>query len=582
MLYQTDLFPYVKKVGNSRSKCVLWVVFGYSENDLAFIVGSVYIPCYNSKFSNSNDFDIICEDIISITNKYNCPFIMLGDYNSRTGKLCDFYDSLDNFANTDMKVNTSSLGIITDRFNCDKKVDTHGRKLIRMCRDFHLNIVNGRFGNDKKVGEFTCFKPTGRSVVDYALVSNYLLPSISNFYVDVFDPCMSDVHAPICLDLKLTKAQNSVQNPQTGKNWEKIYFKPLWKPEAKSDFINSFDQNQIMQLSEKILNSHMSSELSQEKMDNLVADLNSIILEPAKKVGLCKKVSSTNKKPRENPQQIWFNSECEESRHQFFETKNDIWNTKNPDEKLRRQQKVKQKGKDYKQLISKTQKSYLREFHKNLRELKRHHPKEYWKILKASDEHQKKSPKVSMEDCEKHFKKLDTKSDENNIPDFDPLNIDVNANPELNRDFTFDEIMKNIKDLKNNKSDGGDYIKNEYLKNCPVNVVKLIVNLFNLILKSSCVPIEWCIGLIVPIFKKKGSPYDVNNYRGITLLSCVGKLFTVAMNCRITKFLDQGAIIGEEQAGFREGYSPTDHIFVLNEVINLFLQSKKKVILLFH
>ena len=100
------------------------------------------------------------------------------------------------------------------------------------------------------------------------------------------------------------------------------------------------------------------------------------------------------------------------------------------------------------------------------------------------------------------------------------------------------------------------------------------MNLFNLILKSGCVPSEWCIGLIVPIFKKKGSPKDANNYRGITLLSCVGKLFTVGINCRITKYVEQGAIIGEEQAGFRQGYSPIDHIFVLNEVINLYLHGK--------
>lgn len=577
LLYQNDLFPYVKKVGNSRSKCVLWVIFGYSDTDLAFIVGSVYIPCYNSKFSDSNDFDIISEDIISLSNKYNCPFVMLGDFNSRTGKLCDFYDSLDNFSNTDIKVNTASLGITTDRFNCDKKVDTHGRKLIRLCRDFNLNIVNGRFGSDQNLGQFTCIKPTGRSVVDYALVSNYLLPSISNFKIDVFDPCMSDVHVPICLDLKITQASNIVQNPQNGKKWEQIKFKPQWKPESKNDFINSFDQNKIMQLSEKILNSHISSELSQGKMDELVADLNSIILEPAKNAGLCKKVSKKSTKPRENPRQPWFDSDCEKSRKIFFEAKNDIWKTENQEEKMRCQDKMKQKGKGYKQLCSKTQKAYFRELHKNLRVLKRNNTKEYWKILKASDEYQKKSPKVLLEDCEKHFKNLNTKNSESDIPDFDPRNIDINANPELNRDFTFEEIMKNIKGLKNNKSEGGDYIKNEYLKNCPENVVKLLVILFNLILKSSYVPLEWCIGLIVPIFKKKGSPKDPNNYRGITLLSCVGKLFTVGMNCRITKFLDQGAIIGEEQAGFREGYSPSDHIFVLNEVINLYLQSKKKL-----
>ena len=130
---------------------------------------------------------------------------------------------------------------------------------------------------------------------------------------------MSDVHVPICLDLKLNMQKpNIVQDMSTVRNWEKLKFKPNWKPESKSDFISSFDQNQIMQLSEKILHSHLSSEFSQEKMDQLVADLNSIILEPAKKVGLCKKVKNTNKKPRENPQQPWFDPNCKKKVEKNF------------------------------------------------------------------------------------------------------------------------------------------------------------------------------------------------------------------------------------------------------------------------
>ena len=101
--------------------------------------------------------------------------------------------------------------------------------------------------------------------------------------------------------------------------------------------------------------------------------------------------------------------------------------------------------------------------------------------------------------------------------------------------------------------------------------------MFNIILKSGFVPYEWCVGLIVPIFKKKGSPKDANNYRGITLLSCLGKLFTACINSRLTKFLNGMSIIGEEQAGFREGYSTLDHIFVLNELINLYLHSRKRL-----
>lgn len=49
---------------------------------------------------------------------------------------------------------------------------------------------------------------------------------------------------------------------------------------------------------------------------------------------------------------------------------------------------------------------------------------------------------------------------------------------------------------------------------------------------------DWTIGLIKPLYKGKGSLNDVDNYRGITLLSCLGKLFTAILNERIKKYLE--------------------------------------------
>ena len=66
----------------------------------------------------------------------------------------------------------------------------------------NLKIVNSRYGSDTGVGNLTCHKPTGKSCVDYCIISDCLLPFISDFCVDAFDRCMSDVHSPICLDLK--------------------------------------------------------------------------------------------------------------------------------------------------------------------------------------------------------------------------------------------------------------------------------------------------------------------------------------------------------------------------------------------
>ena len=108
-------------------------------------------------------------------------------------------------------------------------------------------------------------------------------------------------------------------------------------------------------------------------------------------------------------------------------------------------------------------------------------------------------------------------------------------------------------------------------------MLKVLVKLFNVVLDSGFVPTEWCIGIIVPIYKNKGQDTNPDHYRGITLLSCLGKLFTSILNQRITQFFEAEQVIGEEQAGFRSGYSTTGHVFVLKSIIDFYVQKKKRL-----
>ena len=89
---------------------------------------------------------------------------------------------------------------------------------------------------------------------------------------------------------------------------------------------------------------------------------------------------------------------------------------------------------------------------------------------------------------------------------------------------------------------------------------------------------DWTIGLICPLYKKKGNPSNPNNYRGITLLSCLGKLFTAVLNERLTSYLEDNNMIGDEQAGFCNGHSTLDHIFVLHSLIDLYLSKKESLL----
>ena len=69
---------------------------------------------------------------------------------------------------------------------------------------------------------------------------------------------------------------------------------------------------------------------------------------------------------------------------------------------------------------------------------------------------------------------------------------------------------------------------------------------------------------------------DLNNYRGITLLSVIEKLLVGMLNERLTIFVENFKIVNENKAGFRKGYRTTDHIFTLFSVIDHTINVKKK------
>ena len=84
--------------------------------------------------------------------------------------------------------------------------------------------------------------------------------------------------------------------------------------------------------------------------------------------------------------------------------------------------------------------------------------------------------------------------------------------------------------MNNNKASSPlDNILNEYLKHLPPSMLQITCKVFNIIFNSGFFPEIWGKGVILPLYKNKGYINDPDNYRGITLLSCYGKLFTTIL-----------------------------------------------------
>ena len=107
------------------------------------------------------------------------------------------------------------------------------------------------------------------------------------------------------------------------------------------------------------------------------------------------------------------------------------------------------------------------------------------------------------------------------------------------------------KEVKKCKACGDDLIINEYIKNTTHALMPIYVKVFNVIFDSGIIPEIWLTGNILPFYKNKGVKSDPKNYRPITILSCMGKLFTSVLNNRLTSFLEDFSLLNENQFGFR-------------------------------
>ena len=185
---------------------------------------------------------------------------------------------------------------------------------------------------------------------------------------------------------------------------------------------------------------------------------------------------------------------------------------------------------------------------------------------------------------ENYFKAVNNPEDRYFTPDEDIMYfIDRYENDEfkimfseLNTRITITEITAAINQLKTNRSGGPDCLINEMFtvgKNALMNV---FYTLFNKIFENAYFPKRWAEGFVIPLHKK-GSINNVDNYRGITLLSSLGKLFTRIIDNRLKSWAEKYNVYIEAQSGFRANMSTVDNIFVLNGLITHVLNQGKQL-----
>ena len=120
---------------------------------------------------------------------------------------------------------------------------------------------------------------------------------------------------------------------------------------------------------------------------------------------------------------------------------------------------------------------------------------------------------------------------------------------------TPEEVAKINRSFSETKSSGPRSIPVRILRFLNLDIATPISNLINRSFQTGIFQTLLKTSKIIPIFKNKGSPLEVSNYRPISLLSNIKKMYEKAVHSRLMGFLEGQNLIYARQFGFCKGHS---------------------------
>ena len=189
---------------------------------------------------------------------------------------------------------------------------------------------------------------------------------------------------------------------------------------------------------------------------------------------------------------------------------------------------------------------------------------ESWKLLKGLRRDMKRdliSP-ISIDKLEGYFKNLLTER----RPEFQDGGVSLEyTNDNNNLEIRMEDVVKAVRELKNDKAPGPGNIPAELIKCGTCKLFQRLRYLMQDCLDGGKVPTEWKESWVSPIYKKKGRKDECDNYRGLSVAGTLSKVYGKILKAKIEEEWQEHE--AEEQAGFRAGRSTIDHLFTIIHVI---------------
>ena len=531
------------------------------------IMMCVYLPPQNSStYDEETDGVLILkEKLVELKSKFpEHKLIVLGDLNARIGSMQDI------LVDADVEHVTGFDWYITDDFDIprqskDTVTNDFGRSLIESCTELDMHVLNGRAPGDT-TGQYTNVTENGCSVVDYVIVESSLYEHVDSF--KVLDLAETN-HMPVECVLNmctLTEEDASHVNTPPDELTQQCKFK--WKEEFRTQYIGKLsDETAATSFT------NFTEQIDEELIDEAVSVLEGILQRAAESMEI-----SSNRRQRKSLQPKWWDKHCSHLKTCKYKALK-RFKESNTREDLTAYRVARSEFKNY---CKQNQTKWKDELKQKLLD-NRSDPAKFWKTVKCINEKHMVLPSLNAKEWFTYFEKLLNQEVNINV-EFEEHVSDFTADHDthcrvcsgqedgseevnlVNSPITLEEIVQCIKSMANGKSCGIDGIVVEMLKASIDITGPYLRHLYNNILASGKFPKQWCKAVLVPIHKK-GSMSDPNNYRGIALLSVLGKVFTKVINKRLVNWAESANLQKEEQAGFRKGYSTVDNMFTLQSLV---------------
>ena len=568
-LVHNSLVANVSVGDTTGSQEVMWLlVDGSGAENLPLILASVYMPCESYRTADRDlAFERLGADLVQYQQRGRV--VLLGDFNARVGQALVDDDHIGRYGET--------------------TINGNGKRLITMLSQNNMYVVNGRYRQELAIPQYTyrstVYEEAG-SVLDYVVVDRDTLANMANSQIKMESVRRSDhmlLMIPVPFDTRPLRKMQSRRET-------------VWRLQTLRQDV-TVQENYCTALGERLAtflgvfgtvesDATLPKSVKLERAQKLLSDM----ILPAAVQSIGRMTVGGNSQTR------WWDQKVKQavSKRRTLLTQLRSHGT------MEGRQQFKIAAKALTQILRKkltaTKKNEMRLI--NALAKNRGDSKALWKQLDWRRPHilkgaQTVTPTVRMPGtngrlvcdeprvCEafKHEFESNGGAQTSQSTEFDEdFRLEVEGKvaqysleasradaSELGMPITELEVEEALRATKSHKiSTQGDPLVNELLRYGGAPLAQALVPLFNMALCEAQVPAVWRVGEIFCLHKK-GDKSAVSNYRGITIMSALGKLYTRVLNKRLMDHLNP--LLHEAQCGFRPDRNCMDHVLSASQVI---------------